>query len=364
MTGDYYETLEINTNATDAIIKKAYRRLALKFHPSSNRETGSTEKFSQLGEAYDVLSDPRKKATYDKFGEGGLKGGIPPEFGSGGAWSSKYIYHGNPGKTFKQFFGGDNPFADFDKYDTQLQFGGLQPGVVKAQDPPIERDLHLSLDDLFHGCTKKIKISRRVMNEDGYTSSIKDKILTIDVKPGWDEGARIVFSREGDQGPNSIPADIVFIVRQKSDPLFVRQHNDLLYKTKISLAMALTGFSVDVQTLDGRLLCIPINDIVHPTYKKVVTGEGMLLSKDPSQRGDLIITFDTQFPEKLSTEGKCLIKQGSRGGRSLSQLTLGEGRIHPGQVASLSQGHHECFKIRFCKQLLGLLAKAKLHVIR
>ncbi|XP_067463841.1 dnaJ homolog subfamily B member 13 [Thunnus thynnus] len=309
MGSDYYETLEVNKNATDADIKKAYRRLALKFHPSSNREAGATEKFSQLGEAYDVLSEPRKKATYDKFGVEGLKGGIPPEFGSGGAWSSKYVYHGNPDKTFRQFFGGDNPFADFYTNDAPVQFGGLQPGVVKVQDSPIERDLHLSLDDLFHGCTKKIKISRRVMNEDGFTSSIRDKILSIDVKPGWKEGTRIIFSKEGDQGPNSIPADIVFIVRQKSHHLFVRQHNDLIYKTQISLEMALIGFSVDVETLDGRLLNIPINDIVHPAYKKVVTGEGMPLSQDPSQRGNLIITFDIQFPEKLSAERKYLIKQ-------------------------------------------------------
>ncbi|XP_041657219.1 dnaJ homolog subfamily B member 13 [Cheilinus undulatus] len=309
MSIDYYETLEVNRNATDADIKKAYRRLALKFHPNSSREKGSAERFSQLGEAYDVLSDPRKKATYDKFGEEGLKGGIPPEFGSSGAWSSKYTYHGNPDKTFRHFFGGDNPFADFYTKESPLQFGGLQRVMVKTQDSHIERDLHLSLDDLFHGCNKKIKISRRVMNEDGCTSSIKDKILTIDVQPGWKEGTQIVFSKEGDQGPNSIPADIVFIVRQKSHPLFVRQQNDLIYKAQISLEMALTGFSVDVETLDGRLLTIPINDIVHPAYRKVVTGEGMPLSQDASQRGNLIITFDVQFPEKLSAERRQLIKQ-------------------------------------------------------
>ncbi|KAM9846389.1 dnaJ homolog subfamily B member 13 [Aulostomus maculatus] len=310
MGRDYYETLEINRNATDADVKNAYRRLALKFHPKSNKEPGSVDKFTQLGEAYDVLSDPRKKATYDKFGEEGLKRGLPEEFcSSSGAWSSKYIYHGNPHKTFRQFFGGDNPFADFFTTDVPLQFGGLKPGELKFHDSPIERDLQLSLDDLFHGCTKKIKISRRVMNEDGHTSSIKDKILTINVRPGWKEGMRIVFSKEGDQGPNNIPADIVFVVRQKTHPLFVRQNNDLIYKVQISLGQALTGFSVGVETLDGRLLNIPINEIVHPTYTKVVTGEGMPLSQDPSQRGDLVIAFDIQFPEKLSSERRHLIKQ-------------------------------------------------------
>ncbi|TNN88634.1 DnaJ subfamily B member 13 [Liparis tanakae] len=335
MVGDYYKTLDINRNATDADIKKAYRRLALKFHPSSNRETGSTETFCQLGEAYDVLSDPRKKATYDKFGEDGLAGGIPPEFGSSGAWCSKYVYHGKPEKTFRDFFGGDNPFAgerngpydegaysnavlviltkeysfpDFFTNDTPLQFGGFQAGVVKTQGPHIERDLHLSLDDLFHGCSKHIKISHRVMNEDGHTSGIKDKILAINVKPGWKEGTRIIFPKEGDQGPNCIPGDIVFILRQTSHSLFVRQHNDLIYKAHITLQMALVGFSVDVQTLDGRLISIPVNDVVHPSYHKVVTGEGMPLSQDPDRRGNLIITFDIQFPKKLSAERKYLIK--------------------------------------------------------
>ncbi|XP_076024240.1 dnaJ homolog subfamily B member 13 [Genypterus blacodes] len=301
MSSDYYETLDINRTATDADIKKAYRSLALKFHPSTNTEAGSAEKFCQLGEAYDVLTDARTKAIYDRFGEEGLRAGAPPESDQDDVWSSQYIYHGNPGKTFRQFFGSDNPFAHL--------ADGLMCKGVKMQDPPIERDLHLSLEDLFNGCTKKIKISRRFMNECGGTSSIKDKILTLDVIPGWHEGTRITFPKEGDQGPNCIPADIVFIVREKTHRLFVREHDDLIYKTQISLEMALTGFCVDIETLDGRLISIPINAIVHPTYKKVVTGEGMPLSQNASQRGNLIITFDTKFPKSLNPESKRLIKQ-------------------------------------------------------
>ncbi|KAG7515547.1 dnaJ-like subfamily B member 13 [Solea senegalensis] len=309
MTLDYYETLELNRDATDADIKKAYRRLALKFHPSSNRKPGSSEKFTQLSEAYDVLSDPKKKAIYDKFGEEGLKGGIPPEFGNDGAWSCKYTYHGRPDKTFRQFFGGDNPFADFHTNEAPLRFGGLQHVVVKTQDPPVERDLHLSLEELFHGCTKQIKICRRELTEDTQSSIIRQKIQSIDINPGLKEGTRIIFFKEGDQGPNNIPADIVFIVRQKNHPQFKRQDNDLIYKAHVSLEMALTGFSVDVETLDGRLLTIPINDIVHPMSRKLVSGEGMPLSQDPSQKGNLIITFHIHFPERLSPEQRYLIKK-------------------------------------------------------
>ena len=81
-------------------------------------------------------------------------------------------------------------------------FGG------KTQDPPIERELYVSLEELYLGCDKKMKISRHVMNEDGHTSSVRDKILSIRVKKGWKQGTRITFPEEGDQGPNTIPADI------------------------------------------------------------------------------------------------------------------------------------------------------------
>ncbi|XP_055063959.2 dnaJ homolog subfamily B member 13 [Misgurnus anguillicaudatus] len=312
MGKDYYAVLEINHNATDFDIKKAYRRLALKHHPQSNSHARAPELFTLLAEAFDVLSDPRKKATYDKFGEEGLKGGIPSVLGVNGAWTSGYVYHGNADETFRQFFGGDNPFADFytaDGNEVNTGFSSLRGQKEKIQDPPIERDLHLALEDLYYGCTKKIKISRRVMNEDGHTSCIRDKILTFNVKPGWNEGTRITFPKEGDQGPNNIPADIVFVIRQKRHPHFVRQNDDLYYTEHISLEKALTGFSVEVETLDGRLLNIPVNDIVHPEYTKVVSGEGMPLANSPSRRGDLIIRFITHFPDKLSSEKKLLLKQ-------------------------------------------------------
>nr|XP_033804557.1 dnaJ homolog subfamily B member 13 [Geotrypetes seraphini] len=312
MGRDFYAMLDIVAGASDEDIKKAYRKLALKFHPFKNKEPEAQHKFKKIAEAYDVLSDPRKKAVYDKFGEEGLKGGIPDSFGGEGAWTSGYTYHGNADKTFREFFGGDNPFADFynvDGSDVITAFGGLRGRGVKKQDPPIERDLYLSLEDLFHGCTKKIKISRRVMNEDGHTSSIRDKILSIEVQPGWKPSTRITFPKEGDQGPNIIPADIIFIVKEKPHMRFTRQGNDLIYVANIALGKALTGCTIDINTLDERLLNIPINDIVHSTYNKVVPGEGMPLSNNPLQKGDLIISFNINFPERLSQQNKQFIRQ-------------------------------------------------------
>ncbi|XP_019372162.1 PREDICTED: dnaJ homolog subfamily B member 13, partial [Gavialis gangeticus] len=290
----------------------SYRKLALKNHPLKSKEPWAKEKFRQIAEAYDVLSDPVKKGVYDKFGEEGLKGGIPLEFGSENPWTAGYVFHGNPEKVFKEFFGGDNPFAEFfaeDGLDAMVAFGGLRGRGVAKQDPPIERDLYLSLEDLFYGCTKKIKISRRVMNEDGYTSTIKDKILTIDVHPGWKAGTRITFEKEGDQGPNIIPADIIFIVREKLHPRFRREDDNLLYVASIPLGQALIGCTVSVKTLDDRLLNIPINDIVHPKYFKIVLGEGMPLPHDPTCKGDLVMCFDICFPRHLTPAKKQLLRQ-------------------------------------------------------
>ncbi|CAG5114806.1 unnamed protein product, partial [Candidula unifasciata] len=238
---DYYAILCLTRSATDADIKKLYRKLSLKYHPEKNPgDQDAADKFMQVAEAFDVLSDPRKRAVYDQFGEEGLKRGVPVGSGEAGAWTYGYTFHGNAEKVFRDFFGGDNPF----------------------QDPPIERDLYLSLEEVYHGCTKKMKISRRVMNEDGHTSSIRDKILTIDVKRGWKPGTKITFTQEGDQGPNNIPADIVFIVKDKPHPRFRREGANLIFTAKLPLGRALTGCTVSIHTLDEKILHIPITDIV------------------------------------------------------------------------------------------------------
>ncbi|XP_033916080.1 dnaJ homolog subfamily B member 13 [Melopsittacus undulatus] len=311
MGQDYYAVLGLGRGASDADVKKAYRKLALRYHPWRCKEPRAAERFRQLAEAYDVLSDPMKKGIYDKFGEEGLKEGIPLEFAADNAWSDGYVFHNDPYRVFKEFFGGDNPFAEFfaeDGTELILPFGGLRGRGAMRQDPAVVRDLYLSLEDLFHGCTKKIKISRRVMNEDGQTSSIRDKILTIDVQPGWRPGTRITFEKEGDQGPNVIPADITFVVQEKMHPRFKRANDNLIFITTIPLGKALVGCTVDVRTLDGRLLNIPINDIVDPTYCKVVPGEGMPLPGDPQHRGDLLIYFNICFPKKLTPDKKMLLR--------------------------------------------------------
>lgn len=308
MGQDYYSILNITPSATTKDVNKAYRKLSLKYHPHKNPGKQVVEdKFNLLAEAYDVLSDPRKRAVYDQFGEEGLKCGVPEGSGQAGAWNWGYTFHGNAEKVFRDFMGSENPFQEYiDRLDGDLHMGagGLHNRGVKKQDPPIERDLYLTLEEIYHGCIKKMKISRRVMHDDGHTSSIRDKILTIVVKKGWQEGTKVIFKQEGDQGPNNTPADIVFIVRDKPHPRFKRNGLNLIYVADIPLGKALIGYWVDIHTLDDRILHVPITDIVRPGFVKVVPGEGMPQTHAPSEKGDLHIHFNVEVPKTLTPAQK------------------------------------------------------------
>jgi len=298
---DYYAILGVPRSAEIDQVHAAYRRLALKLHPDKNKEGKSQEEqFLRVAEAYEVLRTRETRAIFDQFGEEGLKNGLPQ---LNGGWTDGFTFHGDANRVFRDFFGTDNPFADFQVPDAQKGTFG-----EKKQDPPIERELFCTLEELYCGCDKKMKISRHVMNEDGHTSSVRDKILPIRIKKGWRQGTKITCNKEGDQGPNTIPADIIYILKEKEHDLFKRNGDDLIYKAKIPLGKALVGCSVEVPTLDGRLLAIPINDIVYPSYKKTVFGEGMP-KRDSKEKGNLYIEFDVVFPERLSPERKLLIKE-------------------------------------------------------
>lgn len=336
---DYYAILNINRSSTNDEIAQAYRKLAIRLHPDkiakardgslNNKDANrppdgispaiAHEQFLRIAEAYDVLCDRTKRAMYDQFGEEGLKAGVP-HAGKNGAWSQGYTFHGDAEQTFKDFFGTDNPFADFSDMNwtadqaaaegAPMSFGSSTHGrSERVKDEPLIKVLPLTLIEMYHGCLKKVTISRRVMNEDGHTSSLRDKVLTIQIKPGIRAGQRIIFKEEGNQGPNVIPADIIFEIEQTGHPIFRRNNDDLEFTATVPLSRALVGCSIEVPTLDGREISVPVNDIIHPKYMKVVRKEGMPVYGNPTQRGNLIIKFDIDFPQRLSPEAKGMIRQ-------------------------------------------------------
>lgn len=136
-----------------------------------------------------------------------------------------------------------------------------------------------------------------------------EEILTIEIKPGWKKGTKITFLEKGNEQRGIIPSDLVFIVDEKPHSVFKRDGNDLVVMQKISLVEALTGYTAQVTTLDGRTLTVPVNSVISPSYEEIVKGEGMPIPKDPSRKGNLRIRFIIKFPSKLNTEQKSGIKR-------------------------------------------------------
>lgn len=136
-----------------------------------------------------------------------------------------------------------------------------------------------------------------------------EEILTINIKPGWKKGTKITFPEKGNEHHNQKAEDLIFIVDEKPHNVFKREGNDLLVTQKISLLEALTGYTVQLKTLDGRSLTIPINSIVSPTYEEIIQGEGMPISKEPWKKGNLRIRFQIRFPPRLTSEQMTGLKQ-------------------------------------------------------
>ncbi|KAM9744091.1 dnaJ homolog subfamily B member 5 isoform 1-T2 [Menidia menidia] len=363
MGKDYYKILGIPKGSNEEEIKKAYRRMALRFHPDKNKDANAEEKFKEIAEAYEVLSDPKKRVVYDQLGEEGLKTGGSSSSGAPGSSTYHYTFHGDPHATFASFFGGSNPFdmffgsnrshsrsngfsfhndhsndpeqdVEMDEEDPFAHFGrqfgfpgGMNNGFPgegrrrrggpserlgasrKHQDPPVVHELRVSLEEIFHGCTKRMKITRRRLNPDGRSMRTEDKILNIVIKKGWKEGTKITFPKEGDETPENIPADIAFVLKDKGHAHFKRDGSNIIYNCKISLKEALCGCTVSIPTLENRVISLPCHDIIKPGTVKRLRGEGLPFPKNPTQRGDLIVEFSVRFPDRIPPQSREIIRQ-------------------------------------------------------
>jgi len=193
-------------------------------------------------------------------------------------------------------------FKNFGDDDFDFPFTDPFKKQQTVQDPPIMNPIQVSLEELATGCTKRLKISRQVLSPGGGASR-EEKILSINVKPGWKAGTKITFEQHGDQKPGVIPADIVFVVADKPHQYFKRDgDNNLLYTTKVSLHDALVGCLLQIPTIDGRVLAVQLNEVIQPGTQKRIPGEGLPLPKSPGQRGDMIVTFEVEFPTNLSMQ--------------------------------------------------------------
>lgn len=318
---DYYNILKVNRNASDDDLRKAYRRLAMIWHPDKNpgpKKYEAETKFKQVSEAYDVLSDPQKRQIYDLYGEEALKSGQVPPPPRGGIHHFHTQPHPNPSFRFNprdaddiyaELFGGSSDTSNGRGRETRDEFfrstanAGAEFSGASRKAPPVENTVMCSLEDLFKGAKKKMKVSKTIQDVYGLPRTVEE-ILTIEIKPGWKKGTKISFPEKGNQEPGVIPSDLVFVIDEKPHPFFVREGNDLVVKQEISLLEALIGKTLELTTLDGRNLMVPLTEVVKPGHEIVVQNEGMPVSKDPRRKGNLRIKIDVRYPTRLTEAQK------------------------------------------------------------
>jgi len=255
---DHYKVLGATKVDTPDEIKKKYRTLSKKYHP--DRPDGDEAKFKEISEAYEVLSDPTKKRQW--------------EF-----------------QNHRQSFQQQTSFNHFFKRQT-----------FTTPNPDIRYTITISIEEFYTGTSKRFKIKRhRFKPEAPNHIYLEEKILEVNITKGVPNGHSIVVNGEGNHYPGKRQGNIIITLKELNRTQFIRKGQNLYYPVTISLKRALCGFQLSLTHLDGRKLEVNIEDIIYPDRKHIIAGEGMPPGIN-GMKGDLIIQFKIEFPDKLSKE--------------------------------------------------------------
>eukprot|EP01113_Clastostelium_recurvatum_P020576 TRINITY_DN2434_c0_g1_i1.p1 TRINITY_DN2434_c0_g1~~TRINITY_DN2434_c0_g1_i1.p1 ORF type:complete len:388 (-),score=115.00 TRINITY_DN2434_c0_g1_i1:17-1135(-) len=334
---DYYELLGVSRSATPQEIKKAYRKMSLQYHPDKNPGAENEEKFVQLANAYEVLSDADKRRTYDQYGEEGLKQGAGQQ-------------------------GFKNPFDIFANFGFGGGGGGGGAQNMQNRGPEVEVDLEVTLKDIYLGRTLKVahkkqqlcshcrgtgakkasdvqtcggckgsgvkvkvhqlgpgfvqqmqttcdecggkgkKVTSTCPHCKGKKVEATDDDLLVIVERGMSDGQRITFNGQGDETPDQQPGDLHFKIVTQPHKRFTRKGDDLYYTASISLLESLVGFTKQIKHLDGHIVEVKRTDVTKPGFIMTVEDEGMPQHNYPSQTGKLYVEFTVRFPTSLTDQ--------------------------------------------------------------
>ncbi|AZL15718.1 molecular chaperone DnaJ [Rickettsiales endosymbiont of Stachyamoeba lipophora] len=352
---DYYQLLEVSKGASKDDLKKAYRKLAMQYHPDRNPGNKEAEtKFKKISEAYEVLSDDQKRAAYDQYGhaafaqgQGGMggEGGFGGfDFGGGGGFSDIFS------DIFGEFVGGA---------------GGRQAQPQNNRGSDLRYNLEISLETAFQGKTEKIKFrtyascdechatgsknkksaenchschgSGRTRMQQGFFvvektcatcggsgKMIKDpcqkcsghgrvqkeKTLEVTIPAGVDEGTRIRLSGEGEAGiRGGIPGDLYIFIKIAKHKFFEREGDHLYCTIPIKMTTAALGGTIEVPTIDGNIAKVTIPHGTQPGDKLRLKGKGMHVMRANKARGDMFIIINVEIPVKLNAKQKELLEE-------------------------------------------------------
>jgi curved DNA-binding protein len=303
---DYYKILGVDRNATEEQLKKAYRKLAMKYHPDRNKgDKRAEERFKEVNEAYAVLSDKEKRRQYDMFGAEGFQqrfsredifrnfdfGQVFKDFGFGSEDVFSRIF-GGPGSGRQRAFGrgGDG-----------FNFGGSfgRTGQQPQKGVDLVLDLQVSFKEAVLGGTRTVSFAR----------GGREERISVNVPPGISSGKKLRVPGKGQEGPWGGPAgDLLIRIRVAPDPLFTRKGNDLEISREISLTEAVLGTQIEVPTLDDKKLSLKVPPGTQGHTQMRLRGHGVPLPGGGG-RGDLYVKLIVRLPKSLTPDQEALFRQ-------------------------------------------------------
>ena len=290
---DYYKALGIEKGASADEIKKAFRKLAVKYHPDRNPDNKAAEdKFKEINEAYAVLSDTEKKQQYDTYGSSGFHK----------QYSQEDIFRGfDFGNAYKDMGGGVGGDGSEDIFSRL--FGGAfgrsgSRGGFSQRGGDHEMELTVTFRDAAQGAEKQIAFRRNGQREE----------LRVKIPPGVDNGSKIRITGKGAPGEGGgQPGDLFLIIHVLTDPVFIRDGGDLFVERAIPFSAACLGISLDVPTLDGdKRIKVPAG--IQPGTKIRLKGCG-IKALGSNTKGDLFVKVSVHIPEALNVEQKKLVEE-------------------------------------------------------
>ena len=298
---DYYKTLGVERNASEEDIRKAYRKLAMQYHPDRNpNDQQAEERFKEINEAYQVLNDPKKRSHYDRLGSdysNWQRRGAPGDFNwdqyGGGFPGGVRVEYGD----LDDLFGGAGGFSDFFRTIFGRGAEGAGAGTsarVRSRQQPqgYQQELEITLDEAYKGTT-------RLLESDGKQKQVR-------IPAGVRTGSKV---RVAGVGPNGL--DLYLIVEVKEDPRFERRGNDLHTTASVDVFTAILGGEAEVETLSGKVkLNIPAGTQPEQVFR--LAGRGMPSVKNKDEKGDLYVRLKVQIPKFLSAKQRELLEEASR----------------------------------------------------
>ena len=288
---DYYQILGVPRSASEDEIRKAYRKLAMKYHPDKNPgDKGAEERFKEINEAYQVLSDSEKRSHYDRLGSAysnwqqrGGRGGF--DWGQWGAPGGTRVDLGDLNEAF-----GDSLFSEF----FRSIFGGMggagadPRGSIQGYQQPVE----ISLEEAFHGATRQIQTGQ--------------KKIKVRIPQGVRTGSKVRVAGGGPGG-----RDLFLVIQVLEDKRFTRKGKDLHTTAKVNVFTAILGGEAEVQTMTGKVkLSIPPGTQPGQVFR--LAGRGMPQLKKSEQRGNLMVTLEVEIPRYLSSKQRELLEEAAK----------------------------------------------------